>query len=113
MDFHLAHLLSFPNTAVETCQYSDNLVVIKVTLLNTGIYCPHCDRFTEDINQNRPILVRDLSAFGKKIYLEVPRRQFFCSNCHFLPKSWIISMQKDVIRLDTNNTFMNVLQFQV
>ncbi|NER38310.1 MAG: transposase [Oscillatoria sp. SIO1A7] len=81
MDFHLAHLLSFPNTTVETCQYCDNSVVIKITLLNTGIYCPHCDRFTEDINQDRPILVRDLPAFGKKVYLEVPRRQFFCSNC--------------------------------
>ena len=44
MDFNLAHLLSFPNTAVETCHYYENSVVIKVPLLNTGIYCPHCDR---------------------------------------------------------------------
>ncbi|NER34290.1 MAG: transposase family protein [Oscillatoria sp. SIO1A7] len=76
MDLHLAHLLSFPNTAVETCHHCEDSVIIKVTFLNTGIYCPHCDRFTEDINQVRPILVRDLPAFGKKVYLEVARRQF-------------------------------------
>ena len=81
MDLHLAHLFSFPNTAIETCQYRENSVVIKVTLLNTGIYCPHCNKFTEYINQNKQILVRDLPGFGTKVYLEVPRRQFKCSNC--------------------------------
>ena len=29
----------------------------------------------------RPILARDLSTFGKAVYLKVPRRQFYCPNC--------------------------------
>jgi len=34
-----------------------------------------------DINQNNPILIRDLSISGQHIYLEIPRRQFYCKNC--------------------------------
>lgn len=36
-------------------------------------------RYTEDLHQNRPILIRDLPVFGKVVYLKIPRRQFYCS----------------------------------
>ncbi|MEG4577075.1 transposase family protein [Microcoleus sp. N3A4] len=32
------------------------------------------------MHQNRPILVRDLSVFGRPVYLKIPRRQFYCAN---------------------------------
>ena len=36
---------------------------------------------TEEIHQNRPILVRDLSICGQGIYLKIPRRQISCQHC--------------------------------
>ena len=33
------------------------------------------------LNPEEPILIRDLSIFGKNVYLETPRRQFYCQHC--------------------------------
>ena len=33
------------------------------------------------LHQNRPVLIRDLPVFGRRVYLKVPYRQFYCSNC--------------------------------
>ena len=49
--------------------------------LASRIVCPHCDNYTEELHQNRPILARDLSVFGRSVYLQVPRRQFYCASC--------------------------------
>ncbi|WP_445300921.1 transposase family protein [Microcoleus sp. BR0-C5] len=43
--------------------------------------CPHCNNYTEEIHQNRSILARDLSFFGRSVYLQVPRLQFYCHTC--------------------------------
>jgi transposase len=47
----------------------------------SGIICPHCNNYTEELHQNRSILARDLSVFGRSVYLQVPRRQFYCPTC--------------------------------
>jgi len=43
--------------------------------------CPHCNVASDELKQNRPILIRDLSVFGKVVYLDTPRRQFYCHQC--------------------------------
>jgi transposase len=81
MDFHLDTLLNLPNITVFTCRHKLDCIILQLELLNEGIICPHCQEDTDDINQNRPILVRDLSIFGQAVYLQFPRRQFYCSGC--------------------------------
>ena len=81
MDIHLDILLSLPNVTVFTCEQVEGFTILKVNLLNEGISCPHCHSYTDELHQNRPILVRDLPISGRKIYLKVPRRQFYCQNC--------------------------------
>ncbi len=49
--------------------------------LPSGGHCPHCNKYTEELHQNRPILVRDLPAFGREVLLRVPRRRFYCRQC--------------------------------
>jgi transposase len=39
--------------------------------LTEGSYCPNCEKFSDELHQNRPSLIRDLSIFGKQTYLEV------------------------------------------
>ena len=48
---------------------------------NEEIECPNCYQKIEEINQTEYNLVRDLSILGKRVYLEVPRRQFHCEDC--------------------------------
>ena len=46
--------------------------------LASEIVCPHFNNYTKELHQHRAILVRDLSVFGRFVYLQVPRRQFYC-----------------------------------
>ena len=81
MDFHLDNLLNFPQITVLSCQQKEEFIFLKLELLNEGIVCPHCQTYTDNLHQTRPILVRDLSIFGQGVYLKVPRRQFICPHC--------------------------------
>ncbi len=85
MDFNLNYLLNFPYVTILSCQQQEELIILKLDFLNEGISCPHCQTYTDNLHQNRPILVRDLSILGQPVYLKVPRRQFICPNCGKYP----------------------------
>jgi transposase len=85
MDFHLDRLLNLPQVTVFTCQLQVGFILLKLNLLNEGISCPHCQKYTDQIHQNHSMLVRDLSIAGKGVYLQVPRRQFYCNHCKKYP----------------------------
>lgn len=50
-------------------------------IVAAGMSCPYCQGYTEELHQIRPILVRDLPTFGRPVYLQIPRRQFYCVTC--------------------------------
>ena len=81
MNFHLDTLLNLPSVTVESCIYQDHEVYFRLRFLTEGSCCPHCSSPSEELHQNRPVLIRDLPVFGRMVYLKVPRRQFYCSNC--------------------------------
>ena len=85
MDFHLDSLLNFPDVTVISCQQQEEWIILKLEFLNEGITCPHCQKYIDDIHQTRSILVRDLGIFGQVVYLNVPRRQFYCHHCKKYP----------------------------
>jgi transposase len=78
MSFHLDYLLALPGVRVETCTQVEGKIFLGQRILAEGIVCHHCKNDTEKLHQNRPILVRDLSVFGRPVYLKIPRRQFYC-----------------------------------
>jgi transposase len=81
MSFNLNYLLNLPGVMVETCAEVEEMISLKLEILVEGMNCPHCQKYTEELHQNRPVLLRDLPTFGRKVYLQVPRRQFYCSGC--------------------------------
>ena len=81
MDFHLDTLLNFPNVTVESCTQQPGEVHLKLRFLNEEASCPHCEKLSTELHQQRPILLRDLSIFGQATYLKVLRRQFYCDDC--------------------------------
>jgi transposase len=81
MSFHLDYLLNLPGVRVEICKEVEGMMSLQLEMVADGISCPYCEKYTEEIHQNRPVLIRDLPTFGRKVYLQVPRRQFYCREC--------------------------------
>ena len=81
MDFHLDKLLNLPNVTVFTCYQKEGFNILQLELLSSKVKCAYCENETDEIHQNRPILIRDLSICGQEIYLKVPRRQIYCQHC--------------------------------
>lgn len=77
----LDNLLDLVETTVEGYQEVEGYVCLHLKLLNRGTHCPHCNYYTAELHQTTQILVRDLSSFGKPVYLRVPRRRFYCPKC--------------------------------
>jgi len=75
MDLHLDTLLNLPNVTVFTCYQKEGFNILELNFVNTKINCTYCGKSTENIHQNRPILVRDLSIFGKPVYLKLPKEK--------------------------------------
>jgi len=85
---YLDRLLNLPNATVESFTEEENKIILKLRFLHNEIACPHCNAKNSKLKQNRPIMIRDLSVFGKVVYLDTPRRQFYCQHCqkHFTEK---------------------------
>lgn len=81
MSSHLTELLNLPEVSVADFCRVESSICLHLQLKNNGINCPHCHCYTTEINQDRPVLVRDLPVFGNRVYLRVPRRQFYCPEC--------------------------------
>lgn len=81
MNFYLDTLLNLPGVSVESCIQRLGEVHLTLRLLNDEAKCSHCGSSSDELHQNRPISLRDLSVFGQATYLRVPRRQFYCRAC--------------------------------
>ena len=97
MDFHLNYLLNLPKATVFTCYRETGFTFLQLNLLNEGIDCPNCQKYTDIIHQTSYTLMRDLSIFGSGVYLKVPRRKFYCTNCQKYPTeqlAWVKKRQR-------------------
>lgn len=77
----LDSLLKLPGVTVEGHTQEEGYICLHLKIQRQEISCPHCTNITQELHQVRPILVRDLPAFGQAVYLKVPRRQFYCRHC--------------------------------
>lgn len=66
MRFHLDYLLDLPGVKVETCTQIEGQIYFKLSVLASKIVGSHCNNYTEELHQDRPILVRYLSVFGRE-----------------------------------------------
>ena len=108
MSFHLDYLLALPGVRVETCTQVEEKFFLGLSILSEGIVCHHCKNPTEKLHQARPILVRDLSVFGRPVYLKIPRRQFYCPTCQRYPTEKIDFL--DVKRRHTQRYEENIYE---
>ncbi|WP_199317910.1 transposase family protein [Planktothrix sp. FACHB-1355] len=74
-------MLNIAGTTVESFQQVEGYICLHIKMLNRGMQCPYCQRYTEKLHQTTYILARDLPSFGQPVYLKVPRRRFYCRRC--------------------------------
>ena len=101
MDFNLDTLLNLPNVTVFNYSKELAFIILNLNLINEGITCPHGNNYTDIVHQTRPILLRDLSIFGRLVYLKVPRRQFYYCECKKSPTEsfvWLNNHQRQTNR---------------
>jgi transposase len=81
MNNNLTQLLGLPQTSVIGLTSIEDSICFHLQLDNNEINCPHCASIISELHQSKTILIRDLSVFGKPVYLRVPRRRFYCRKC--------------------------------
>lgn len=54
---------------------------IKIELPRRRHKCPRCKEYTEKIHDYRKQKIKDVSAFGKNIYLHLRKRRYVCEHC--------------------------------
>ena len=64
MDLNLDSLLNIADTTVDRMTKEEHQITLKLRFLHEKAICPHCNQISEELHQNRPILIRDLSIFG-------------------------------------------------
>jgi transposase len=108
VSFHLDYLLALPGVRVETCTQVEGKIFLGLSILSEGIVFYSCKNPTEKLHQARPILVRDLSVFGRPVYLKNPQRQFYCPSCQRYPTKRIYFL--DVKRRHTQRYEQNIYE---
>ena len=77
----ISQLLNLQGATVKGCSEVEGFICIHLEITASGAGCPHCGKYSEELHQDRPILIKDLPTFGQKVLLKVPRRQFYCHAC--------------------------------
>lgn len=81
MNLFLDELINLPKVRVRNiCKEStETFLILECT--EEEVVCPHCGEKTDELNQTRTKIVRDLPIAGQIVYLQIPKRQFYCKNC--------------------------------
>lgn len=77
----ITQLLNLPGVAVEESKEIEDTIIFKVQLLEKKARCPRCSQISYRLHQNKYHLAEDLAIGGKKVILQVNRRQFKCVYC--------------------------------
>lgn len=75
-----AKVLGFEDVIVKNV-WEESSLHIEIELPRRKHKCPECHRETERIHDYRMQRIKDISAFGKPVYLHLRKRRYACPNC--------------------------------
>ncbi|MEQ8752579.1 MAG: transposase family protein, partial [Coleofasciculus sp. G1-WW12-02] len=115
MSSPLDSLLKLPGVTVEGHTQVEEYICIHLKILAPEISCTYCSQTTQEINQERPILIRDLPSFGQSVYLRVPRRQFYCRCCqkYITERLDFLSWRRRTTQRYESHVYQRVLQSNI
>ena len=81
MEINIELLLNLPNLSVLDCSISDKEAHIYCENTSSTCVCPSCLRPSSSVRMYQERTVRDMALLGRKVYLHLKVRQFFCQDC--------------------------------
>lgn len=78
----LTDLLELPGVRITGYRKkAPDAVEVFLELTSNSARCPACDTRSSRKHSENAVPVRDLSCFGRRVYLSLPRRRFKCHTC--------------------------------
>lgn len=77
----LTDLLDLPGIAVTGYRKGQDEIRLFVELEKASATCPHCGVRSTRRHSQKPVMIRDLPCFGRRVFLAIPRRRFKCRGC--------------------------------
>lgn len=81
MKDNTAKLLGLEDVIVKNIWSEGEEQHIEIELPRRVHLCPCCGRETDRIHDYRKQKIRDISSFGKNVYLHLRKRRYVCGNC--------------------------------
>lgn len=77
----LTQILNIPNYEVVGVETNDEQITLDIQSTMKDAKCPRCGKYSSELHENHPRIVRDLPISGKACYLRFTRRRFLCPKC--------------------------------
>lgn len=75
------NLLELKEVIVKKVKHNEKIIEIEIEMPVAEMNCPCCDTATRTIHDYRVQKIKDISAFGKMIYLILRKHRYRCTNC--------------------------------
>ena len=72
----LTQILNIPNYEVVGVETNDEQITLDIQSTMKGAKCPRCGKYSAELHENHPRIVRDLPICGKACYIS-KQRSFF------------------------------------
>ena len=76
-----AKLLGLEDVIIKKVWEDESSRHVEIELPRCKHKCPCCDAETDHIHDYRMQKIKDISAFGKNVYLHLRKRRYVCSSC--------------------------------
>ena len=81
MLFFLENLVDLPKVKIRNVIQEGTEAFLILSCQEEKVKCNYCGRLTDELHQTKNLLIRDLPISGQTVYLQVPRRKFYCKKC--------------------------------
>jgi len=81
MLFFLENLVDLPKVKIRNVIQEGTEAFLILSCQEEEVKCNYCGRLTDELHQTNNLLIRDLPISGQTVYLQVPRRKFYCKKC--------------------------------
>lgn len=78
---YITEILGIKDVEIEKVAQDENMLLIRFTKKRTGMICPHCGEYTNEVHDYRIKELRDIPIQGKAVRLEYRRRRYICRKC--------------------------------
>ena len=78
---YITEILGIKDAEIEKVEQEEKILRIRFRKKRTGMICPHCGEYTNDVHDYRIKELRDLPIQGKAVRLEYRRRRYVCRRC--------------------------------